>query len=95
MEIEGVGMNKAYNVGHCPICNSYGVMELIFDKTINKVIIMCDECSLEFSCVSDYQSNINGHREFVEKDKLQDLPIVRNATLDEIINTEWYPLVKI
>lgn len=87
-------MNHIYNIGHCPVCNNYGIMEILFDKVLNKCIVMCDECCLEFSCINDYQNNINGHRTFFNQKDLPDLPIVRPATLDEIKNTEWYPFIK-
>lgn len=94
-DLRGVIMNKTYTIGYCPICNTYGKMELLFDKTINKIIAMCDECDLEFSCISDYQSNTNGHRIYFDDESHPELPITRSATLNEIKNTEWYPFIKI
>lgn len=84
-------MNQVYNIGHCPVCNNYGIMEILFDTSLNKCIAMCDECNLEFSSVKDYQNNTNGQRVFFDS---IDLPIVRYATIDEIKNTEWYPFIK-
>ncbi len=86
-------MNKTYTIGYCPVCSTHGVMELMVDKTTNKVVAVCDECDLEFSCISDYLSNINGQRNFINIENYSELPIVRLATLDEIKNTEWYPFI--
>ena len=94
-DLRGVAMNKTYTIGYCPVCNTHGKMELLFDKTTNKIIAMCDECDLEFSCVSDYQSNMNGRRNYFDAESHSKLPIARIATLDEIKNTEWYPFIKI
>lgn len=83
-------MEKIYHIDECPVCRGYGRMEVLFDVNKNKCFVMCEECDLEFASVKDYLK-MHGRRVYFQPN--QKLPVIRPATLDEIINTEWYPLV--
>lgn len=83
-------MEQAYHVGDCPLCRSYGRMEIICNFLSGKCTVICEECELEFDTVSDYKNNRNGHRTFL---KSGEKPTARTAFPDEIRNSEWYELV--
>lgn len=51
---------------------------------------MCDECSIEFQSIDDYNKT-NGKRFFYNEN--EKIPPVRPAALNEIKETEWYSLV--
>lgn len=77
-----------YHIGNCPVCSSYGRMEILFDTSLCRCFAMCEECLLEFASVSDYRKN-NGNRIFYKSNDT--VPYIRPATLDEINGTEWFP----
>lgn len=79
-----------YHIGECPLCRGYGRMEIIYNFPTGKVSVMCEECGLEFDNVSDYLNKKNGYRTFLN---IGDEPSARDASEDEIKNSEWYSLV--
>ena len=78
-------MQYSYHAGECPICKSYGRMEIIYNFGSNKCSIICEECLLEFDTLVDYLEVKNGYRKSYEKAR------ARLATLEEIETSEWYP----
>lgn len=85
-------MEQTYHIGECPVCKGYGRMEVLFDCNKNKCFVMCEECDLEFSSLKNYL-RMHGQRIYYYYNPNHKLPVIRPATLDEIIDTEWYPLV--
>lgn len=83
-------MEHIYHIGKCPICTPYGQMEILFDCSAGKCFVMCDECSIEFQSVDDYNKT-NGKRIFYKEN--EKIPPVRPAALNEIKDTEWYSLI--
>ena len=83
-------MEQVYHVGDCPVCRSYGRMEIIYNFPSGKCSVICEECELEFNTVSDYKSNKNGHRIFL---KSGEKATARTAFPEEIKNSEWCDLV--
>jgi len=83
-------MEEIYHAGECPFCRGYGRMEIIYNFASRRCSVMCEECELEFDTVSDYISNKNGYRTFLEPDEK---PTARPAFLNEIKNSEWYSLL--
>lgn len=83
-------MEHIYHIGECPVCRSYGRMEVLFDCSKSKCFVMCEECDLEFSSLKNYLK-MHGKRVYFNSN--QKLPVIRPATLDEIADTEWYVLV--
>ncbi|MDE6781077.1 MAG: hypothetical protein K2J40_06430 [Ruminococcus sp.] len=79
-----------YHTGECPVCRGYGRMEIIYNFPTGKVSVMCEECGLEFDTADDYLNNKNGYRTFYNK---LSQPAARDASEDEIKNSEWYSLV--
>ena len=83
-------MNEIYHAGECPLCRSYGRMEIIYNFKSEKCSIICEECELEFNTLNDYINNKNGYRQFLDSGGK---PLARYAFPDEIKNSEWYSLV--
>lgn len=79
-----------YHAGECPLCKGYGRMELIYNFPTGKVSAMCEECGLEFDTIENYLNNKDGYRKFYKK---LNKPVARDASEDEIKNSEWYILV--
>ncbi|MDE6903368.1 hypothetical protein AALB52_25750 [Lachnospiraceae bacterium 38-14] len=75
-------MEKIYYVGQCPICCSYGRLEIDKDVTNSKYIVICEECLAEWKNPQDALENINGRRCPANGE-------VRSATFDEIKNIGW------
>lgn len=83
-------MKQVYHVGECPVCRSYGRMEVIYNFRSEKCSVICEECELEFDTADDYINNKNGYRTFFEPGIK---PVARIAFPEEIKNSEWYGLV--
>ena len=78
-------MDYAYHVGECPVCKSFGLMEVHYSFKNSQCTIACEECLLEFDTLSDYLESKNGYRKSYKKAE------ARLATLEEIKDSEWYP----
>ncbi len=83
-------MGQIYHIGNCPVCGNYGRMEILFDTSSSKCFVMCEECDLEFTSISDYQ-RLNVRRMYFNPN--EEITSIRSATLDEIMGTEWYPFI--
>lgn len=75
-------MEEIFYIGQCPVCCSYGRLEIDKDISNNEYLVMCEECLLEWKSPQDALKNIGGQR-CSGKGK------VRSATFDEIKGLGW------
>ena len=73
-------MSKEFYVGQCLVCQQ-GMLEIVKDKATGKIIVICDECEVEWDNPNDALSKTNGTR-----DKYG---IVTEVTLNEIQKLDW------
>jgi len=57
-------MSDPLYVGSCPICQGYGMLEIVVNTENNNCSVMCDECSVEWKTPENARNNIDAHREF-------------------------------
>ena len=79
-------MSKIFYVGKCPVCWSYGRLEVDKDVTNNEYIVICEECLAEWKTPQDALRNANGQRRSFTGGEVRN---VRNATYDEIKELGW------
>ena len=75
-------MSKYY-IGKCPICNEYGMLEIVVDIKNKGCSVLCDECSAEWKHPEDAIKNINGKRNFSSSQEVED------ATYEDIKKAGW------
>ena len=81
---------EKYFIGDCPVCGSYGQLEILYDMREKKCSIECEECLLEFKNPKEALKKINGYRKnYSEEVKAFGGPIARSATLEEIRKAGW------
>ena len=77
-------MKNIFYIGYCPICRQ-GLLEIVKEKTTDKLFIYCDECEAEWETPANAVNNVNGSRnkygEIVE------------ATETEIATKKWQDYV--
>ena len=72
-----------YYIGECPICDGYGMLEIIYNLKVKNCSIMCDECLAEWDNPENALKNINGCRESYKEVE------ARTATIKEITKAGW------
>lgn len=85
-------MEQIYYIGECPVCRSYGRMQLYYNILSGKISAICEECELEFDTADDYKNFVNGHRDLNCQSNAE--PIIRPTSVDEIRASEWCSFVK-
>jgi len=71
-----------FYIGDCPICKTYGRLEIDVDSATNEYFVMCEECLAEWETPQDAIRNIGGRRDNRHSQ-------VRSATFDEIQSLGW------
>ncbi|HEX9062573.1 MAG TPA: hypothetical protein VF941_20555 [Clostridia bacterium] len=76
-------MALTFNIGECPICRGYGLLEILYNFDENSCSIMCDNCLTEWNKPEDALKNFNGFRKSYQKVE------ARGATREDIEEVGW------
>jgi hypothetical protein len=78
-------MEKTFYIGPCPLCRDYGRLEIDWDVSANRCIVVCEECLAEWASPQEAEQNRGGRR----CEGGSGLPSLRSATLREIKAAGW------
>ena len=76
-------MAESIYIGACPICQGYGMLEVVISEQNNDCSIMCDECFVQWKNPEDALRNVKGYRDMTSGN------IMRSATTDEVKTVNW------
>ncbi len=79
-------MGKIFYAGQCPVCWSYGRLEMDKDVTDNEYLVIFEECHAEWKNPQDALRNVNGQRRNFARGEVRN---VRESTYDVIKDLGW------